>query len=128
LGVTLKTAWFMSHRIREAMRPGGLDPLGGNGKIVEADETYMGKRETKAVSEQRKGRPYKNKGGISEKRAIVDLIERGGSVRTFHVAQATKVNVHGGWWLPTCWPIPPCTPTKAASTTRWPSTSPATTR
>jgi hypothetical protein len=41
LGVTLKTAWFMSHRIREAMRDGGLAPLGGNGGIVEADETYL---------------------------------------------------------------------------------------
>ena len=57
LGVTLKTAWFMSHRIREAMRSGGLDPLGGNGQIVEADETYHGKREERAVSKQRRGRP-----------------------------------------------------------------------
>ncbi len=48
-----------------------------------------------AVSEQRRGRPYKNKGGLSEKRAVVGLVERGGSVRTFHVAQATKVNVQG---------------------------------
>jgi transposase-like protein len=43
LGVTLKTAWFMSHRIREAMRTVGLPPLGGTGAIVEADETLMGK-------------------------------------------------------------------------------------
>ncbi len=42
LGVTLKTAWFMSHRIREAMRGGDLAPMGGNGGIVEADETYFG--------------------------------------------------------------------------------------
>src|SRR5438552_14274369 len=42
LGVTYKTAWFMRHRIREAMRPGTLSPLGGSGKIVEADETYHG--------------------------------------------------------------------------------------
>ncbi|MEF2549745.1 IS1595 family transposase, partial [Aurantimonas sp. E1-2-R+4] len=44
LGVTLKTAWFMSHRIREAMRGGSLGPLGGNGEIVEVDETYFGHR------------------------------------------------------------------------------------
>jgi len=44
LGVTLKTAWFMSHRIREAMRDGVMAPLGGNGGIVEADETYIGKK------------------------------------------------------------------------------------
>ena len=43
LGVTLKTAWFMSHRIREAMRDGSLSPLGGSGKVVEADETYIGR-------------------------------------------------------------------------------------
>ena len=42
LGVTLKTAWFMGHRIREAMREGGFGPLGGEGKTVEADETYYG--------------------------------------------------------------------------------------
>ena len=42
LGVTYKTAWFMMHRIREAMRTGGLEPLGGSGKIVETGETYHG--------------------------------------------------------------------------------------
>ncbi|MGO9121282.1 MAG: IS1595 family transposase [Desulfomonilaceae bacterium] len=43
LGVTLKTAWFMSHRIREAMRNGDLAPFGANGGIVESDETFIGK-------------------------------------------------------------------------------------
>lgn len=43
LGVTLKTAWFMSHRIREAMRSGGLDPFGSGGGMVEADETFIGR-------------------------------------------------------------------------------------
>lgn len=42
LGVTLKTAWFMSHRIREAMRSGDLAPMGGNGGAVESDETFIG--------------------------------------------------------------------------------------
>ena len=42
LGIAIKSAWFMCHRIREAMRAGGLTPLGGAGKIVEADETYYG--------------------------------------------------------------------------------------
>ena len=42
LGVTLKTAWFMSHRIREAIRTGGLAPMGGNGGVVEIDETFIG--------------------------------------------------------------------------------------
>lgn len=57
LGVTLKTAWFMSHRIREAMRSGGLAPLGGSGKVVEADETYYGKPDVPHVSPHRQGRP-----------------------------------------------------------------------
>ena len=42
LNITYEAAWFMAHRIREAMRAGGLAPLGGGGKIVEADETYYG--------------------------------------------------------------------------------------
>jgi hypothetical protein len=62
LGVTLKTAWFLSHRIREAMRSGGLDPLGGVGKVVEADETYFGERENLMPSSQRRGRPYIGRG------------------------------------------------------------------
>lgn len=94
LGVTLKTAWFMGHRIREAMREGGLGPLGGGGQVVEADETYFGKAENQEPSPQRKGRPLlKRKAGTSNKRAILGLIERGGVVRTFHVKQANKINV-----------------------------------
>src|SRR6201999_1688468 len=46
LGVTLKTAWFMSHRIRLAMQSVGLEPMGGLGAIVEVDETYVGKQDT----------------------------------------------------------------------------------
>ncbi len=42
LGITLKTAWFLSHRIREAMREGSLDIMGGPGGIVEVDETFFG--------------------------------------------------------------------------------------
>ena len=94
LGVTLKTAWFMTHRIREAMRDGTLAPMGGNGEYVEADETYFGKKADQSPPASRKGRPYL-KGGVgpSGKRAIVSLVERGGSVRSFHVKQANKENV-----------------------------------
>ena len=97
LGVTLKTAWFMSHRIREAMREGVLEPLGGTGKVVEADETYIGKRADPQPSPHRRGRPYTKGGrsGPSGKRAVLALVERQGRVRTFHVVQATKVNVAG---------------------------------
>lgn len=96
LGVTLKTAWFMSHRIREAMREGGLGPLGGAGQTVEADETYFGKAAEQPTT-RTSGEPFKagkrKLGGPAGKRAILGLIERGGSVRTFHIAQATKINV-----------------------------------
>ena len=52
----------MAHRIRECMRQGGLTPLGGEGKVVEADETYFGKPEQPHVSKQREGQAYhKNK-------------------------------------------------------------------
>lgn len=93
LGVTYKTAWFMMHRLREAMRTGGLEPMGGNGRIVEADETYFGDRETPHVSPQRRGRPFTKKGKGANKRSIVALVERGGNVRTFHVAVADKVTL-----------------------------------
>jgi transposase-like protein len=96
LGVTYKTAWFMSHRIREAMRDGGLAPMGGNGGTVEADETYFGKQDSPQPSKQRKGRPYIHRGGgPAGKRAVVSLVERGGRVRSFHPAVADKVTVGG---------------------------------
>jgi transposase-like protein len=96
IGVTYKTAWFMCHRIREAMAdaPGSVPPLGGSGKVVEADETYFGKQADPQPSPQRKGRPYIHKGGgPAGKRAVVSLVERGGKVRSFHVDRATIENV-----------------------------------
>lgn len=94
LDIGYEAAWFMCHRIREAMRDGGLSPLGGEGKIVEADETYYGKMEKPYVSPQRRGRPYKTGSrGPRDKRPIVALVERGGNVRTFHVAHADKHSV-----------------------------------
>ncbi len=94
LGVTLKTAWFISHRIREAMRDGKLGPLGGDGKIVEADETYYGRSKEKHLLHKRYT-PY-TKGGWKDKgaaRPIVALVERGGRVRTWHVENADKATV-----------------------------------
>ncbi len=94
LGITYKSAWFMAMRIREAMREGGLlPPLGGSGKIVEADETYFGKPKVARVSPQRKGRPYLKGDKRRNDRPIVSLVERGGKVRSFHVPTATKENV-----------------------------------
>lgn len=94
LGVTYKSAWFMHHRIMEAMREGGLDlpPMGGAGKVVEADETYFGKFDvpnTKTTS----GRPFTKRGKTANKRAIVSLVERGGKVRSFHVPRANLETV-----------------------------------
>ena len=95
LKITYKSAWFLCHRIREAMRAGNLGPLGGDGSIVEADETYFGKTDQPRVSPRRKGRPYNPRGsrGPKDKRAIVALVERGGNVRTFHVPVADKATV-----------------------------------
>jgi transposase-like protein len=93
LDIGYEAAWFMTHRIREAMRDGGLAPLGGEGKVVEADETYFGKAEASRPSPQRQGRPYIHKGHNSNNRPIVALVERGGNVRTFHVPVADKASV-----------------------------------
>jgi hypothetical protein len=85
----------MSHRIREAMRDGKLAPMGGKGGIVEIDETYHGKvavpRDVTTT-----GRPFIKGGrrGPSNKRAIISLVERGGSVRSFHVENADKSTVN----------------------------------
>jgi transposase-like protein len=96
LGVTYKTAWFMHHRIREAMRAGGLDipPMGGEGQVVEADETYFGKTEVPRPRNKYLPPPTKGgKTGPANKRAVVSLVERGGNVRSFHVARADALSV-----------------------------------
>jgi transposase-like protein len=93
LGISYKSTWFLMHRLREAMRTGGLEPLGGEGKVVEADETYFGKADVSTPSKSRYGRPYLKKGKHKNNRPIVALVERGGKVRSFHVAVATKSNV-----------------------------------
>lgn len=95
IGVTYKTAWFMEHRIREAMKEtvASSGPLGGEGKTVEADETYIGKKDDQSPSPQRKGRPYTKRKAGNLKRTVVALVERGGSVRSFHVENATKDSV-----------------------------------
>lgn len=97
LGVTYKTAWFMAHRIREAMKEDvkSSGPLGGEGKTVEADETYIGKRETpRKLSRGRIAKPTKSgKAGGAQKRIVVGLVERGGKARMFHLNDATKETV-----------------------------------
>lgn len=97
LGVTYKTAWFMAHRIREAMKEDvkSAGPIGGEGKTVEADETYIGKRETpRKLSRGRIAKPTKSgKSGGADKRIVVGLVERGGKARMFHLNDATATTV-----------------------------------
>ena len=70
LDIGYEAAWFMAHRIREAMRDGGLAPLGGGGKIVEADETYFGNaRDAASVSRRRSGRPFTKSGKTAQQQA-----------------------------------------------------------
>ena len=96
LGVTYKTAWFMCHRIREAMKEdvSSSGPMGGSGQIVEADETYFGKTDIQPT-ETTSGRPFTKGGkhGPSGKRAVVGLVERGGKSRMFHVEKANAATV-----------------------------------
>jgi transposase-like protein len=88
-----RTAWFMAHRIREAMKDTveTSGPIGGEGKIVEADETYHGKRETPR-KRSKYASPYvkSGKGGGADKRVILGLVERGGKTRTFHIQHARQ--------------------------------------
>jgi transposase-like protein len=76
LGITLKSAWFMSHRIRAAMSlPAEPSPMGGEGNTVEIDETYIGNI---------KGAP-KRRRNVQHKNMVLTILERGGSARSFHI-------------------------------------------
>jgi transposase-like protein len=83
LQVTYKTAWFMEHRLREAMRNNPTEPMGGMGRHVEADETYIGKRPG----------ARKPRGGTRHKNTVLALVERGAEVRSFHIPSATTKTV-----------------------------------
>ena len=88
-----RTAWFMAHRIREAMTDTDNTPLGGEGKVVEADETYYGKPAAAPAKLTAKGTPFLK--GIKKRnsRPVVALVERGGRAKVFHVAVADKATV-----------------------------------
>jgi transposase-like protein len=96
LGVTYTTAWFMTHRIREAMRDDSTVPIGsadGSG-TVEADETYHGKVEVRRARNKYLSPPTKGGNvGPAGKRAILALVERGGKARLFHMAVPDKATV-----------------------------------
>ena len=81
LGVTYKTAWFMCHRLRAAMVTEPTGPLGGAGKTVEADETFVG------------GKQRRNLRRVAAKKVVVSLVERGGDVRSFHFQRIHGSNI-----------------------------------
>jgi transposase-like protein len=83
LEVQYKTAWFLAHRIREAMRSGELAPMGGAGGTVEADETFIGRKDD---SIKRRGHGHKN--------AVLSLVHReSGQVRSFHVDGVSAADI-----------------------------------
>ena len=82
LGVTLQTGWFIGHRLREAMRSGAFAPMGGAGSVVEADETFIGRKDGTVV-----------RSGVAHKRAVLTLVERGGSARSFHIDNASVAEI-----------------------------------
>lgn len=90
LEVQYNTAWFMSHRIREAMRVGGFEPpMGGDGEVVEVDETVYGRTSTHPKG--RKRDPLIR--GSAHKNVILSLVQRGGQVRSYHVSGSTVSDV-----------------------------------
>jgi transposase-like protein len=84
LEITYKAAWFLAHRIREAMRDRKLAPLGGLGSTVEIDETTQGR-----LAGAPKRLPTRKYGGWAHRNIVFTLVERGGSARSFHVESTT---------------------------------------
>jgi transposase-like protein len=85
LGITLKSAWFLGHRLREAMKElawPNVDPIGGSGMTVEVDETWVGGKAANRAF-----------GPIPPKTAVAALVERGGMVRAFTVPNVTANNL-----------------------------------
>jgi transposase-like protein len=87
LGITIKSAWFLSHRIREAMKtPTG--PFSTGGATIEADETYVGGKESNKHASKRK-----NVRGTAGKECVVSLVERGGKVMSYHLPTVNATNL-----------------------------------
>ena len=102
LGITYKSAWFLGHRIREAMKDTDPTPLGGDGKTVESDETFYGVRE----GVEREERPWlfsnergwlrmpRERSGYRDKIPVVTLVERGGKARSVKVENITAKTLY----------------------------------
>lgn len=84
LGVTYKTAWFMMHRLREAMAELNPSPMGGEGSQVQADETYYGNTSKRSKSYRK---------GLKRKAVVVALVEPGKGARAFHMEHGVGVDV-----------------------------------
>ncbi|MBM3527676.1 MAG: IS1595 family transposase [Alphaproteobacteria bacterium] len=92
IGVTYKTAWFMAHRIREAMRDDSDTKIGGEGETVESDETYWGPKDKDtdpAMKRRRRGKP-----GRGAKQAIMSLVQRGGAARSLVMDSLKTKDIH----------------------------------
>ena len=81
LNITYRSAWFMAHRIREAMRDDDPAPLGGKDKVVEVDETFIGPSKDVFVND----RGWVKERGTVSKRKVITLVERGGRARSIKV-------------------------------------------
>jgi transposase-like protein len=91
LGTTYETAWFLFHRLREASKDiAGSGPLGGEGKVVEADETYVGGSARNKHAWEREARAPGPKG---DKMPVVALVDRDGRTKSFHVANVTAATL-----------------------------------
>lgn len=88
-GGSMKTAWFLMHRIREAMADDGSTLIGGGGAAIEVDETFLGKQATVFMN----GKGWRTKTGTADMQKIVTLVERGGRARSVHVESLQKEEI-----------------------------------
>jgi transposase-like protein len=89
LDTSYEAAWFMFHRLREAAGDPSPAPIGGNNKVVEIDETYIGGKEANKHASKRK---HEGRGPVG-KMPVLSLVERGGETRSFHIANVTAATL-----------------------------------
>ncbi len=93
LGITYKAAWFLSHRIREAMRDGTLAPMGGAGGIVEVDETYIGRLEGAEASIRRRLPPQEHGGDAGRARRLRPQLPYRRALRSASIVPIVRANI-----------------------------------